>query len=121
MYKWVIIYLSFSIVFTAGAFGKGEKQAAADFYYSAPFNLAAGQSSVASRLGIYDSTWSSLQVDSTGAAKIETGRDTLWLAAHRLAIAPGNYLFALSLGLPGLRAVDHGKSSSTRTKGRFWK
>ena len=34
MYKWVIVYLSFSIVFTAGAYGKGEKRAAADFYYS---------------------------------------------------------------------------------------
>ena len=84
-----------------------------EFYQSAPVELARSRDSLEAALGIYDSTWAEVAVNRIQARRIGTGRDTLWLAVHRLPIEPGSYFYAARLDIPNRRALVQGKLKLT--------
>ncbi|HUU28498.1 MAG TPA: tetratricopeptide repeat protein [archaeon] len=77
-----------------------------EFYQSVPAAAVTGQEpGPMATLAIFDTTWVELARDSTALKSVWTGTDSLWLAVNRAVVNPGHCFYALSMDLPGYRAV----------------
>ncbi|MFH1068502.1 MAG: GWxTD domain-containing protein [Candidatus Glassbacteria bacterium] len=92
------------IEFYAADFAGGDGRVEIEFYGSAPDSATGPQPEVESAFGVFDSTWKRLAFDREPA--VRAGGE--WLGVNRASLAPGAYLFALSLEVPGRRSVGRG-------------
>ena len=81
----------------------------AEFYQSTAVEPGTQTRSLGAELGVFDTTWAGVARDSAQGERFVAGRDTLWIAANRLEIAPGKYKFVLRLDVPDRRAVERGE------------
>lgn len=75
------------------------------FFQSAPQDSVAQPNAPFSDLALYDSTWSLVARDSSIAWPVESVSGSLWLAANRAVVPPGQYNFVHRLDVPNRRAV----------------
>ena len=76
-----------------------------EFYQSVPVIDTPGAVKPRSAVALFDSTWLELSEDSSLAARVFDGRDSVWIVVNRLIADPGMYYHALRLEVPGHRAV----------------
>jgi len=84
--------------------GPGE-QLEVEFYQSAPVATAPKAPDPRAALAVYDTTWTELARDNSVSAEIEIPQGKNWVAVNRVNSMPGHYFFALSMDIPGHRAV----------------
>ncbi len=78
----------------------------AEFYQSLPVSL--NDSSLDARSAtvvIYDNQWRELERREVTPQKIFTGRDSMWVAVNSVPVEPGQLFCAVSMDVPGYRAV----------------